>query len=126
MYVKHLLTDRGIPVHDRRTGAIGFFDEPTILSLIKTGIFQPVGNRRAIHEIRNVGPTLWKLVTLAEELAGYKPSEARPTKYSHNRETSDNPANVWTLIRLSKRTRGIFTEVVTNCIAPFFDPDLKR
>jgi hypothetical protein len=122
VYLKHLLTHRGILVHDRRSGAIGFFDEEAVLARIKSGRFQAIGNRRAIHEIRNCGEPPWKPVTLAEEAAGYKPSEARPTHYSYDWETDDNPQNCWTLLRLPKATRKIFLEVVTDCIQPFRDP----
>jgi hypothetical protein len=118
VYLKHLLTDRGLLVHDRRTGAIAFLAEDVVFAQIKIGRIQPVGNRRAIHELRWLGPE-WKPVVLAEEAAGYKPSEARPTHYSYDWATDDNPENCWTLLRLSKSTRPIFLEVVTDCIRPF-------
>jgi hypothetical protein len=121
VYLKHLLTDRGLLVHDRRTAAITYLAEDVVLALIKDGRIQPIGNRRAIHELRWFG-TPWKPVTLAQEAAGYKPSEARPTHYSYDWETDDNPQNCWTLLRLPKATRKIFLEVVTDCIQPFRDP----
>ena len=121
MYLKHLLTDRGIPVYDRRSGAIGVFDEEVVIALIGSQHFKAIGNRRAIHEVRNLGQIPWKAVMLAAEAAGYKPSEARPAKYSHNRETSYNPKNCWTLIRLTSSTKRIYRQVQTDCLAAFRD-----
>lgn len=95
MYLKHLLTDRGLLVHDRRTGAIAFISEDAVLALIvlaliDDGRIKALGNRRAIHELRWLGEP-WKAVTLAAEAAGCKPSRAVPDKYSHNRATRENP-----------------------------------
>lgn len=41
-------------------------------------------------------------------------SGPRPTRYSHDRETTDNPRGCWTLIRLPAKTRSIYTVVVVD------------
>jgi hypothetical protein len=40
------------------------------------------------------------------------------TRYSHRRETEDNPQNVWTLVRLGASTRPIFVQVLEECLRP--------
>jgi hypothetical protein len=37
------------------------------------------------------------------------------TRYSHNRETEENPERVWTLVRLPRSTRRVFLAVVEQC-----------
>jgi hypothetical protein len=122
LYLKHLLTHRGLPAHDPRTGGILFMSEAIALDYVSRGLVQAIGSKRCIRELRWLGTPL-RNVTTPEEAAGYKPSEYRPTKYSYDWETSDNPQNCWTLRRLSNSTGPIFRKVVTGCIAPFFDPD---
>ena len=39
------------------------------------------------------------------------------TRYSHNHETEINPEKVWTLKRISRRDRPVFTAVLDDCIA---------
>jgi hypothetical protein len=39
------------------------------------------------------------------------------TRYSHNRETEDNPEKVWTLKYLSPSLRPVFMRVVSECAA---------
>lgn len=40
------------------------------------------------------------------------------TRYSHNHETGDNPEKVWTLKRLPRSTRPVFTAVLDECLTP--------
>jgi hypothetical protein len=39
------------------------------------------------------------------------------TRYSHNHETDTNPEKVWTLKRLPRTTRPVFTRVLDDCLA---------
>jgi len=121
LYLKHLLTERGLLVHDRRTGAIGFLDEQNVRERIRLGVIRPIGGRNAIRELNWLGAK-WKPVVLAAEAAGYKESRGHKTEYSHDRETEENPVNVWMLIWLPFTAR-IYGAVYNSCIAPFFDPD---
>jgi hypothetical protein len=38
------------------------------------------------------------------------------TRYSHSRETEENPKNCWTLKKLPRGTREIFTTVLDECM----------
>jgi hypothetical protein len=122
IYLRHLLSHRGLTVYDRRTGGIGFMTEETALAYIAQGKIQAMGDRRAIRELHWIGETRWEPIMIPEEAAGYKPSDGHPTEYSHDRETRDNPKNNWMLIRLPSSTRRLFVSVPNGCIATFFDP----
>jgi hypothetical protein len=98
--------------------------EEAALAYITRGLVVAIGTKRCVRELRWMGTPLPN-VTTPEEAAGYKASEARPTKYSHNHEAPDNPENVWTLTRLPRSTRKIFIEVVTDCIRPFRYPEVS-
>lgn len=41
-------------------------------------------------------------------------ADLRGARYSHDRATEENPHGVWTLVRIPKSTRGIFTSVVDD------------
>ena len=38
------------------------------------------------------------------------------TRYSHNRETEDNPRRVWTLVRLAQSRKPDFERVLKSCL----------
>lgn len=44
-------------------------------------------------------------------------SGPRPARYSHDRETRDNPRGCWTLIRLPRSTRPVYTAVLDQVAA---------
>ena len=50
-------------------------------------------------------------------LTGGRGTALDKTRYSHNRETRDNPEGVWTLKRLPAATRSIYTAVLDGCRA---------
>jgi hypothetical protein len=118
LYLKHLLSHRGLTAHDKRTGGVLFMAEAIALEYIALGQIQVLGSKSCVRELRWVGTPLPNITTM-EEAAGYKPSQARPTKYSHNRDTPDNPQNVWTLKRLPNSTARIYRRVQTDCLSPF-------
>ncbi len=91
--------------------------EEIALAYIERGLVQPIGTRRCIRELRWLGDPLPN-VTLPEEAAGYKPSEYRPTKYSYDWETDDNPQNCWSLKLLKSSTRALFLKVLIDCVQP--------
>ncbi len=125
MYLKHLATHGElITVLDPRTRGICFMTEELVLDRIRLGLIKPIGTKRCVRELHWQG-TPWRAVVSTDEAAGYKPSEPRPTKYSYDYETEDNPQNCWTLKRLPNSTAPIFRKIVNDCIAPFFDPDLQ-
>lgn len=39
------------------------------------------------------------------------------TRYSHNHETRENPEKVWTLKRIARVDRPVFTAVLDDCLA---------
>lgn len=97
-------------------------DEDVALAYMARGLVVPIGKRNAIRQLRWLGTPLQN-VTTPEEAAGYKPSEARPTVYVYDYESPNNIKNFYELKRLPKSTRPIFRKSITDCIAPFFDPD---
>jgi hypothetical protein len=78
-------------------------------SLIAGGTVTAVGNKSTIRALKlNTGEDRSREITISA-YAGQK--------YSHRRETDDNPAGVWTLKRLAKAERPAFHRVVLDCIA---------
>lgn len=89
-------------------------DEETCRELIRTGKARLIRTGR-----RNCARVLQAVVSLRRDdvrLLGRGTALDR-TRYSHNRETEDNPAKVWTLLHLANSTRPVFMAVVTECAA---------
>lgn len=116
MYLHHLETHRGLPVYDPNSNALVLWaTEEFVRQCISQGKIKPVmAARKCVQRLIWTGPKT-TIVPIPEEMAGYKPSEARPTRYSHNRDTEDNPVNVWTLIHLADSTQAIFLAVAMQC-----------
>lgn len=113
-------------VLDARSRKLLFWAEPDIAAeLISEGKVKPFGTKNVIRSLIWIGPPLDVIeVKTAVERKAYKASRHRPTHYSHDHETEENPANVWTLIMLPNHTMPVFLAVATGCLERFFDPAL--
>ncbi len=116
MYLKHLENSRGYTVSDPRNGAYFWASEAMVIAFLKDGRIRPQGTKKCVTALHWFGVLLTPADN-AQETAGYKPSESRPTRYSHNHETETNPEKVWTLIYLPGSTASIFLAVARSCHA---------
>lgn len=97
-----------LPVKDR-SGEVLFYVAPaTALDMISRGVVLPVGTKHTIRGLR-VSPKYddSKVISLAAYVG---------QRYSHSHETRDNPEGCWTLKRLSRSVRPVFTQVIADCI----------
>lgn len=114
VYLKHLDSGHGIPIVSKSGVLLMWADEPVVRSLIRDAKVRPMGTKRCVQKLEWIGREL-KPIAQAEEVAGYKPSEFKQTKYSYDWETDDNPVNVWTLRYLANHTQPIFLAVAAAC-----------
>jgi hypothetical protein len=93
---------------DRSGKTLHYVTASEARSLIAGGTVTAVGNKSTIRALKlNAGEDRSREITLSA-YAGQK--------YSHKRETDDNPPGVWTLKRLAKAERPTFHHVVLDCI----------
>jgi hypothetical protein len=102
------LPDR-LPLYDGSKLA-RWIDEHEARELIKTRQAELLRTKKRIRALRLISGATATIARPIERGSG-----PRPTRYSHNRETIDNPPKVWTLVHLPKSARRIFLEVLISC-----------
>lgn len=74
--------------------------------LVNDGRARPLGTKRKVHAIE---------VETRDDARLLQVSAYVGQRYSHRRETAENPHGVWMLRRLSGETKSIFGAVVNDC-----------
>ncbi len=97
------LADR-VALLDEQNRHLRWLTEDEARDLVREGQVVVLGTRRKVHAVRLRSD---RPPSLAETIAMHRPGPAR-RKYSHNRETRDNPAGVWTLVRIPSWQRRFF------------------
>lgn len=99
---------RCIPVVNGAGELLCWADDATGRELLRTKRASALHTRRGrIKALRSVDD--------AELLRGG--STPRPARYSHDRETGDNPHGCWTLVHLPASTRRIYRAVLEESFA---------
>jgi len=80
-------------------------DDEKARQLIKERKVEILRTKRRVRALRAIAPVL--------EMRG-SAADLRGARYSHDRATEENPHGVWTLVRIPKSTRDIFTSVVDD------------
>lgn len=81
------------------------------MAMVQSGEAEIIWGRKQVESIR-----------LIAKPTGSTPKEPKSTlksgtKYSHNRKTRDNPENVWTLHRISRKDRCVFLTSIIDCLS---------
>lgn len=66
--------------------------------------------------LRYRGQRVVALQLVAPDQREYGGGQTKPTRYSHDRETFDNPHGCWTLRRIPSSCGGVFTVVLDECL----------
>jgi hypothetical protein len=101
--------DDRLPVKDRSGETLFYVSLATAKRMLSNGRVTALGSKKIIRALQ-VGSDfdISKVMTISAYVG---------QKYSHKRETDQNPAGVWTMKRLSKKDRPLFRRVVLDCIA---------
>lgn len=83
---------------------IEWLEEEDARRLVRQGKVEVLGTKRLGRAVRALPG---KALSADERLPAVRSGPAR-RHYSHNLETADNPAGVWTLVRIPKRERKFF------------------
>jgi hypothetical protein len=115
VYLKHLVFDGKIAVADPVTRTVAFYaTEAEVEALVAAKRIRVI-KRRKVKALHWIGPELKShREPPAEELLGGSDIRSK-ARYSHKRETQQNPPNVWTLVPLGNWTRLLFLAVVADC-----------
>lgn len=89
---------------DEHSRPVRWLTEDEARELVRQEQVVVLGTRRKIHAVR-LRPD--RPPTVDERIAMHRPGPAR-RRYSHNRETADNPAGVWTLVRIPAWQKPFF------------------
>ena len=97
---------------DRSNGFVRWVQPGEANALIESGVVDALGTTRKIHAIRwtAAGPTHW-------EHTHPIPSRTPGMGGSHRRENECNPKGVWTIERVPRSLRHVFTAVLDDCKA---------
>lgn len=98
-----IISDR-VALLDEHNRHVRWLTEDEARDLVRESQVVVLGTRRKIHAVRLRSD---RPPSVAETIAMHRPGPAR-RKYSHNRETRDNPAGVWTLVRIPSWQRRFF------------------
>jgi hypothetical protein len=83
---------------------LSWLEDDDARRLVRQGKVEVLGTRNKVRAVRVVrGETL----TADERMVAKRSGPAR-RHYSHNHETEDNPAGVWTLVRIPESQREFF------------------
>lgn len=64
-----------------------------------------------------VGERIRAVQLIVPDNLTYISSRPNGRRYSHDAETGDNPAGVWTLRRIPRRDRYLYRAVIDDCLA---------
>ena len=90
---------------DVNGGHMEWLREDDARRLVLAGKVEVLGARQRIRAVRVVAGATF---TADERLVVDVKSGPARRHYSHNRETADNPAGVWTMVRIPKSQRKFF------------------